>query len=372
MGVPPADSKVRGGLWRGAASVIVLCALALAGCASPTPPPEAAPLVWPPPPEQPRYYHERTIFGSTDIQELSNVEWWRYIATGETTRGKGLEKPFGVLAVNGRVFVGDTVARRVSVYDVRGKRYFEFGDKGPGTLAKPLGMTADRAGNIYVVDGTARRIHVYNYDGRFVRDLGGGEFLQRPTGVAASPDGSRIYVVDTGGVGSSEHRVRVFDGGGIHLFDFGTRGPGEGEFNLPTMAAVGADGSVYVVDSGNFRVQKFTPEGRYLLSFGQIGRRLGQFSRPKGIAVDDEGKVFVIDAAFGNFQIFDSSGQLLLFIGERGEDGGPGKFMLPAGISVDRDGRVYVVDQYIRKLEIYRPAGVEPIGATTARSALSR
>jgi sugar lactone lactonase YvrE len=34
--------------------------------------------------------------------------------------------------------------------------------------------------------------------------------------------------------------------------------------------------------------------------------------------------------------------------------------MLPAGIAVDEDGRVYMVDQFHRKVDIFRPAGLEP------------
>jgi len=75
--------------------------------------------------------------------------------------------------------------------------------------------------------------------------------------------------------------------------------------------------------------------------------------------VDSIGNVYVTDAAFGNFQIFDSDGQLLLFVGDRSASVGPGRFMLPAGLAVDEDGRVYMVDQFFRKVDIFRPAGIE-------------
>ncbi len=337
-----------------------VCALLLlVACAAP-PPQEAQILVYPPPPEQPRYYYEGTILSSRDVAEETSTERFKRFATGAPLRGDGMSKPFGVLAVEGRIFVGDTVSRQVTVFDFPRQRYYEFGDEGLGRLAKPLGMAADGMGRIYVCDGTAKRIMIYDLEGKFIKAVGSGELFNRPSGVAVNRDGSRIYVVDTGGVRSQEHRIRVFDQAGEHLFDIGTRGPDDGQFNLPLLATVGDDGKLHVVDTGNFRVQVFSPDGKFLFKFGGSGRRPGQFSHPKGIAVDKEGKIFVADAAFGNFQIFNNEGRILMFVGERNERGGAGQFILPAGIAVDVDGRVYVVDQFFRKVEVFRPAALPP------------
>ena len=70
------------------------------------------------------------------------------------------------------------------------------------------------------------------------------------------------------------------------------------------LAAVAADGTLYVLDSGNFRVQAFDREGTFLRAFGKAGVNTGNFARPRGIAVDDEGRIYVSDASFNNFQIF--------------------------------------------------------------------
>jgi DNA-binding beta-propeller fold protein YncE len=95
-------------------------------------------------------------------------------------------------------------------------------------------------------------------------------------------------------------------------------------------------------------------------TFGSVGVYPGQFSRPKGAAADPEGNIYVTDTAFGNFQIFNADGQLLMFVGTRSETMQPAKYMLPAGIGVDEDGRVYMVDQFFRKVDVYRPARIEP------------
>ncbi|HWJ93313.1 MAG TPA: 6-bladed beta-propeller, partial [Telluria sp.] len=180
-----------------------------------------------------------------------------------------------------------------------------------------------------------------------------------PAGLAVEPDGSRVYVVDSGGVNSESHRVRAFDAAsGEHLNDIGKRGSGPGELNLPRDVTRSPDGNLYVVDGGNFRVQVFKPDGTFVRVFGGIGRQGGQFSRPKEIAADKDGNVYVIDAAFGNFQIFNGEGSLLLAIGSRAEKDGVAKYMLPSGIGVDGDGRVYMVDQYFRKVDVFRPAAL--------------
>jgi DNA-binding beta-propeller fold protein YncE len=332
-------------------------------------------LVYPPPPEQPRYYYERTIQGSADVAEETAMARLRQFATGENDRTRGLSKPFDVVATHGRIYVGDTVSRKIHVFDFTAKQYSAFGTEGIGKLAKPLGMAADGLGRIYVCDGTSKRVLVYDADGKYLKALGGGEHVKRPSGVAVNADGSRIYVVDTGGVDNLDHAVRAFDGDGNHLFDIGLRGKEPGEFNLPLMADVGPDGKLYVVDTGNFRVQVFSPDGEFLTAFGSSGRRPGQFSHPKGIAVDGAGKVFVADTAFGNFQIFNDEGKILLFVGDRDERGGPGKFILPAGIDVDADGRVYVVDQFFRKVDVFRPAELPedaPIGGAGGQSDVAK
>ncbi len=357
--------------------LILAAALVLGGCMS-VPETRKVELeipVFPPPPDEPRFIYERSLYSSADIKpEESAADRFRRMATGEQTQGEGLSKPFGLAVRHGRVYVADSASHAVMVFDIPAKRFFTIGEEEPGALMIPLGLTLDRQGNLYVVDSSAKKVMVYDKEGKFLRSIGDPTWFHRPSGVAVDADGRRVYVVDLGGVLEKvEHRVRVFDAQtGKHLFDFGKRGIGPGEFNLPVDAAVSPDGSVYVVDGGNFRVQKFRDDGTPVSIFGAIGRQGGQFSRPKGIAVDKAGNVYVVDTAFGNFQIFSPQGQLLLAVGSRSEVDGPAKYMLPAGIAVDDDGRVYMADQYFRKVEIYRPAALAADDGYIGKKALSK
>jgi DNA-binding beta-propeller fold protein YncE len=183
--------------------------------------------------------------------------------------------------------------------------------------------------------------------------------FDRPAGLTVDPGGSRVFVVDTGGVSSDRHQVSVLDTTtGELLHTISKRGDKEGELNLPRDATIAENGNLLIVDGGNFRVQEFSQDGEYLSSFGEIGRRGGQFSRPKGIGADKEGNIYVADTAFGNFQIFNAQGRLLLAVGIRNSGPGPANFMLPAGLAIDEDGRVYMVDQYFRKVDVFRPASL--------------
>lgn len=348
--------------------------LALGGCAQMDAPPPAArarSLVFPPPPDEPRFIFERSIYSNADVVVERETDRMRRAVTGEQRAGQALVKPYAIAVHRGRIFLSDSVERFVKAFDMPAGRQFVIGDEDPGLLNKPLGIDVDRNGTLYVADSTNRAIMVYDRDGKFLRRIGGQKMFDRLASVTVDPAGTRIYVVDIGGVQSENHRVRVFDAmTGEHLQDIGKRGTGPGEFNLPRDVAIGRNGALYVVDGGNFRVQVFERDGRYLHGFGSVGRQPGNFARPKEIAADKDGNVYVVDTAFGNFQIFNPDGELLMFVGDRNEQDGPARYMLPSGIYVDEDGRVYMVDQWFRKVEVFRPVALSADAGWLGKSAV--
>jgi len=362
--------------------LIFAAVIALVGCTMSGPSREQGKkvpdnLTFPPPPDEPRFYFERSIHSSSDVKPNTDTDALRRALTGERVFGIGLTKPYSIAVNHGRVFVGDTVHHDVKVFEFPERKFIQIGEEedefGNGKLELPLGIDVDKQGDLYVFDGKLKQILVYNRDGKFLRYIGTPDEFVKPAGIAVNREGTRIYAVDIGGSSSNQHKVLVFDAkSGAHLFDFGKRGTGDGEFNLPRDAVVAPDGSVYVVDGGNFRVQKFTADGKFISTFGSIGRQLGQFSRPKEAAVDKDGNVYVVDAAFGNFQIFNDKGQLLLPIGSRSNTDGPAKFSLPSSIAVDDDGRVYVVDQYFRKVDVFRPAALAEEDGYIGKNAIEK
>lgn len=347
-------------LWR-LIALVLLVVFIVPACVTQVAEREFHAPVFPPPPDEPRFIWERAILSSADAKPDEDGDAFKRIITGARKGGVGMGKPYGIVVHQGRVFIGDTASRSVMALDfVKGDFFFVGDGDGAGQIYKPLGMTMDAAANLYVVDGSDKNVKIFTRDGDWITTIGKKGDFSRPTGVAVTPDGSRLYIVDTGGVNSEKHHVMVFDVmSGEHLFTIGKRGDKPGEFNLPNNAMINTDGNLYVVDGGNFRVQVFTPEGKFIKMVGSVGRQFGQFSRPKGIAHDTEGNIYIADAAFGNFQIFNQEGKLLLFVGGRGP-GGPAEYFLPAGIAVDEDGRVYMADQFYQKIGVFRPYDMAP------------
>jgi len=332
----------------------------LAGCGTPpVPPVRAAPPLWPAPPEQPRFAYEATLRHAGSLGDEAPGSAMRRLLSGDDDRRASFGKPLAVAAGRGYVYVTDTEGRRIFAFDLPRRRTFSFGLRREGELKKPAGIALDGQGRVHVVDITARRVVVFDALGLFLRQIDGTRDWVRPSAVAVSADGTRIHVVDTGGVDSARHRVWVYGDDGRALGTIGRRGSAPGEFNLPTDAAIGPDGRLWVLDAGNFRVQAFDAQGTAVLQFGSAGNGLGQFARPRGLAVDRDGLVYVSDAAFCNLQVFQPDGTLLLAIGSRAERDAPGRYLLPAKLATDETGRVYVVDQFLHKVEVLRRLGDE-------------
>jgi DNA-binding beta-propeller fold protein YncE len=309
---------------------------------------------WPPAPEPARFVYLRSLRASTDVEPPSRESLLRALVGGGASRAVAFDKPYAVAAHAGRIYVTDTVLRLVHAFDVPRRRYFQFGLRREGTLSKPLGIAVDGNAMVYVADATARRVVVYDRLGLYQRSLGGPDELARPTAVAVTPDGSRVYVVDTGDIDGAGHRIVIYDERGRRIGAFGERGHEPGQLNLPVAAGVGPGGELFVLDAGNFRVQVFDAEGRLLRTWGSVGRGFGQFARPKSLAVDQLGQVYVSDSSFGNVQVFSPDGRLLLPVGEVSRQDAPGRFALLSGVAVDEVGHVYLVDPLFRKVEILR------------------
>jgi DNA-binding beta-propeller fold protein YncE len=314
------------------------------------------PLIWPQPPDQPRFAYETVLRSAADITIPSEDDILREKLTGvpAVSDQPVMDKPSAIVARYGRMYIADTGTPNIIVFDVPRRKVFRFGIREPGNLLKPVGLALDKEMQVYVVDAKWRKVFVYDGFGLFLRAVGSPDDLDRPTGVAVSPDGERIYVIDRSFNDNDKHHVVVYDKAGKKLQVIGTRGGGEGQFNIPLQGAVAPDGTLYILDSGNFRVQAFDRDGKFLRSFGNPGKEFGNFARPRGIAVGDDGLVYVTDASFNNFQIFSPDGQLLLAIGQSSLENNPGQYGMLNGIAVDETGRVYVVDQLFKKVEVLR------------------
>jgi DNA-binding beta-propeller fold protein YncE len=303
-------------------------------------------IAWPAHPEKPRIIYLGAISTETDLK--ARTSWTQGL--GELLFGKG---KIGVLVApsdvaidqSDRLFVADSAGAAVHVFDLNNRTYKQFSalaDK--EKLLKPVGLTiaGDR---IYVVDSILRKVCVFDKKGKFIFSFG-REHFERPSGIAYSPEDEIIYVTDT-----ADHTIEVFTAGGKFIERIGSRGMGAGRFNFPTHLWVDKSGRLYVSDTLNYRIQVFSREHRFLHAFGRQGDRPGNFAHPCGVATDAFGNIYVTDRQFENVQLFDQQGRILLAFGQEGTQAG--QFWLPAGLFIDHRNRIYVADSFNKRIQVF-------------------
>jgi peptidylamidoglycolate lyase len=218
---------------------------------------------------------------------------------------------------------------------------------GGGLFVMPHCLKLDDDGNVWVTDVGLHQVLKLTRDGEVLLAVGtagvpgdDATHFAMPTDVAVLPVGS-FYVSD----GYGNARVAGFSAAGELVGQFGSRGGGPGQLDLPHAIAVDGDGRVYVADRGNARLQLFDGEGRWLATW-----KSEALGRPYGVAIGGDGKVYVaaggdqplhppdrsralrlardgtLEASFGRFGNYD------------------GQFRMAHAIATGRDGAVYVAD----------------------------
>jgi uncharacterized protein (TIGR03663 family) len=133
--------------------------------------------------------------------------------------------------------------------------------------------------------------------------------------------------------------------------------------NVARNLVYGADGSIFVVDSGNSRIVHLNADGSILSTFGertaenQFPADPGTFSEPWGAAVDDQGFLYVADTWNHRIQKFDSQGNFVQEFGMGGlRSDGPDLFWGPRAIAVAGD-RLYITDTGNRRVAVFSTQG---------------
>lgn len=303
----------------------------LAGCAAP---PAKAPVqkeaqFYPRAPDAPRIQHLATFASARDLETVKESGGLKDFLLGEEKVEDALVRPYGVTMADGKIIVADSRGPGLAVFDLKTRKFSLMSGSGGGRMQRPINVAIDADGTKYVTDTARNQVLVYDKGDSFLAAYGGKDEI-KPVDVAIA--GERLYVVDI-----EHHEVQVLDKrSGKLQFKFGrSEVDKEKSLHQPTNLAIGRDGDIYVVETGNFRVARFTPEGKFVRHYGEAGQAPGQFARPKGIAIDRSGRMYVSDAAFQNVQIFDDQGRVLMAFGQPG-DNLPG-LNLPAGVAIDYD-----------------------------------
>ncbi len=221
--------------------------------------------------------------------------------------------------------------------------------QGPGEFSYPRAAVLGRNG-LYLVD-KAGRIQCYSPTGEFRFAWRTPAYAAgKPTGLGLGPDG-RLYVADT-----HYSRVLVYEADGTPAGEFGSRGEGPGQFQLPTDVAVDAAGFIYVGEyGGNDRISKFSPQREFLFSFGGPDAGPARLQRPQSLLVAPDGTLWVADACNHRICQFAPDGRMLKTFGHSGTRAGELRF--PYGIDRLADGTLVVVEYGGNRVQRFDPEG---------------
>lgn len=95
------------------------------------------------------------------------------------------------------------------------------------------------------------------------------------------------------------------------VLKIGSDKPNEDFYKLPTFA-VGGNGQIYILDSGNSRILCFSKEGSFLFSFARRGQGPGELSGDAvKIKILSDGNIYVIDNPQRRINVYDQDGKFL-------------------------------------------------------------
>ena len=201
----------------------------------------------------------------------------------------------------GEVYVSDSALAQVFVLRPGAKQAAPLALG--ATLEQPTGISYDPAsGRLFVVDTAAHEVKVFNRDGTLASRFGRrgteiGEF-NYPTLIWRTPQGV-MYVTD-----SLNFRIQIFDDAGRFMAKFGQHGDGTGDHPRQKGVATDSYGHIYVVDSLFHAFQIFDESGKFLLSIGAQGTERGEFWLPTGIFIGESDTIYVADSYNRRVQVF--------------------------------------------------------------------
>jgi DNA-binding beta-propeller fold protein YncE len=199
----------------------------------------------------------------------------------------------------------------------------------------------DRCGANSCADSDLDPILEFEPSGRLLRHFGKGLFVQ-PHGLSVDKDGN-VWVTDDQAKDGKGLQVFKFSPNGRVLMMLGKKGvAGESAdtFGAPSAAIVAPNGDIFVADGhngcncNNSRIVKFSKDGKFIKEFGKKGSGPGELDLPHALAFDSRGRLFVADRSNNRVQIFDQNGGFIAVWKQFGR---------PSGLYISKD-ILYVSD----------------------------
>jgi DNA-binding beta-propeller fold protein YncE len=230
--------------------------------------------------------------------------------------------------------VADTGKGRLVVLDAAG-HLVRAAHSGATALQQPFALVLAQGG-MDVLDAAGAAIERFDSSGHFVREIVRDPALLDGRGLAVGPDG-RLYVANP----LTNSIVVLAADGKIERRMTSPLGAGPGQFNQPSDVAVGAGGTLYVLDNQNNRIEALTPAGSFV----------AQWPAPPS---DTLHSVHLLPLPGGRLLASDPSGALLLYAPGGGSPireplhiaGQTLAHAQPLGLSLMPSGQVLVSDGY--------------------------
>jgi hypothetical protein len=270
-----------------------------------------------------------------------------------TATGGGLDKPQGISAANGTVYVSNTDDNVVAAIAngtttaitgslVNSGETGDGGQASAATVFHPAGTAEDAKGDIFIADT----------EDNVIREI--------------TPDGVIHRFAGTGREGS-----RLVPGNAA-----------ESELDQPQAVAVTANGDLLIVDTNNNRVLAVTPSGKIgvVAGDGIPGYRgdngpavRAELNQPTGVAVDGAGNVYIADSSNNVIRRVDATTGIITTVagdyaadqandrqGGYTGDGGPAtsaQLQDPQGVAIDGAGNLFIADTFNNAIRVVTPAG---------------
>lgn len=187
---------------------------------------------------------------------------------------QGFSKPEGVCVSDGKLYISDTEADRVLVYDGFGGKLLETITH--NEMKRPTALWADYQGHLFICSGltppggTLFETYVSHGYRRYKQYKGDGlKGVQSISPGQAVTSRRKLAFID-----SSGHRlVRLDSIKGQSVHSHGRYGPDPDQFRRPQGLAIDTEDNLYVADTGNDRLVKVTEfgTGEYSLCRGGLG-----------------------------------------------------------------------------------------------------
>jgi uncharacterized protein (TIGR03437 family) len=265
------------------------------------------------------------------------------------------------------------------------------GDGGAATQAQlnaPAGLAIDGAGDIFIADAGNNVVREVTPDGKIQTIAGNGtqgysgDFgvatqaqLHSPSGVAVDASGN-LYIADSGNnvirEVTTDGSISPFAGNGLASYsgDSGTSSattPTQAGLHNPLDVAVGPNGTIYIVDTGNSLIRTVSGGAiNYVAGSGSVGFAGDGGSAtatttntgpgvalygPRAIAFDSAGNYYLADSGNGRIRKVNSKGTIstvagngtLGFAGD-GSAATGANLNQPSGVALDSQGNIYIAD----------------------------